>query len=91
MGCEGGPGARREAFAERLFADPAAVRARVRDTLEQCAEAFSDAAWTDVAVRLATDLRLIPSVFGRPHLVAVHAPGWQPVIQYPVAEPAHHR
>ncbi|MEU0438043.1 DUF5937 family protein [Streptomyces sp. NPDC006290] len=21
-----------------------------------------------------------------PHLVAVHAPGWQPVVQYPVAE-----
>ncbi|MFF8866371.1 DUF5937 family protein [Streptomyces sp. NPDC015139] len=126
-----------EAFAERLLADPAAVRARVRDTLEQCASAFFDAAWTGAAVRLATDLRLkndllrrqglaaalasvsgavtlaadgdcivvdklqdkatsahgsgvtfIPSVFGRPHLVAVHAPGWHPVVQYAVAEPA---
>ncbi|GGW59918.1 transcriptional regulator [Streptomyces lucensis JCM 4490] len=129
-------GALQEAFAERLLADPAAVRARVRDTLEQCATAFFDSAWTGVAVRLATDLRLknhllkrqgvgaalasvsgavtlapdgdwivvdklqdkataargggvtfIPSVFGRPHLVAVHAPGWQPVVQYPVIEP----
>ncbi|MEU6002751.1 DUF5937 family protein [Streptomyces sp. NPDC047197] len=129
-------GPRQEAFAERLLADPAAVRARVRHTLEQCAEAFFDAAWADVAERLATDLRLkndllqrqgigsalasvsdavtlapdgdcvivdklqdkstaargigvtfIPSVFGRPHLVAVHSPGWQPVVQYPVAEP----
>ncbi|MFI7121716.1 DUF5937 family protein [Amycolatopsis sp. NPDC049868] len=128
-------GALQEAFAERLLADPAAVRARVRDTLEQCAEAFFDAAWTGVAARLATDLRLksdllkrqgigaalasvsgavtlapdgrcivvdklqdnataargsgvtfVPSVFGRPHLVVVHAPGWQPVVQYPVAE-----
>ncbi|MFG2955203.1 DUF5937 family protein [Streptomyces sp. NPDC048291] len=128
-------GALQEAFAERLLADPAAVRARVRDTLEQCAEAFFDAAWTGVAVQLATDLRLkndllkrqgvgaalasvsgavtlapdgdriivdklqdsaiaahgagvtlLPSVFGRPHLVAVYAPGWQPVLQYPVAE-----
>ncbi|MFD9903770.1 DUF5937 family protein [Streptomyces sp. NPDC059063] len=128
-------GGRQEAFAERLFADPAAVRARVRDTLEQCAEAFFDAAWAGVAVRLATDLRLkndlvqrqgigaalasvsgavtlapdgdcivvdklqdkatsahgtgvtfIPSVYGSPHLVVVHAPGWQPVVQYPVAE-----
>lgn len=126
-----------EAFAERLLADPAAVRARVRDTLAQCAEAFFDAAWTDAAVQLATDLRLkndlrkhqgtaaalasvsgavtltpdgdsiavdklqdnattaqgtgvtfIPSVFGRPHLVVVHARGWQPVVQYPVAEAA---
>ncbi|MFD9390789.1 DUF5937 family protein [Streptomyces sp. NPDC060000] len=129
-------GALQEAFAERLLADPAAVRARVRDTLEQCAEAFFDATWAGVAVRLATDLRLkndllrrqgvgaalasvsdavtlapdgdciivdklqdkattahgtgvtfIPSVFGRPHLVAVHAPGWRPVVQYPVGEP----
>jgi DNA-binding transcriptional ArsR family regulator len=128
-------GALQEAFAERLLADPAAVRARVRDTLQQCAEAFFDAAWTGVAAQLAADLRLkndllrrqgpaaalasvsgavtlapdgtrvlvdklqdnatsarggavtfLPSVFGRPHLVAVHAPGWQPVLQYPVAE-----
>jgi DNA-binding transcriptional ArsR family regulator len=128
-------GALQEAFAERLLADPAAVRARVRDTFEQCAEAFFDTAWTGVAGQLATDLRLkndlvkrkgigaalasvsgavtlapdgnciivdklqdtataaygtgvtfLPSVFGRPHLVAVHAPGWQPVVQYPVAE-----
>ncbi|MFJ1962192.1 DUF5937 family protein [Streptomyces massasporeus] len=129
-------GPRQEAFAERLLADPAGVRARVRDTLEQCTEAFFDAAWAGVVVQIATDLRLkndllrrqgigaalasvsgavtlapdgdvivvdklqdkattadgagvtfIPSVFGRPHLVAVHAPGWQPVVQYPVAEP----
>jgi DNA-binding transcriptional ArsR family regulator len=130
-------GALQEAFAERLLADPAAVRARVRHTLEQCAEAFFDAAWAGAAVQLAADLRLkndllkrqgigaalasvsgavtlapdrdvivvdklqdkaiaahgtgvtcIPSVFGRPHLVVIHAPGWRPVVQYPVAEPS---
>jgi DNA-binding transcriptional ArsR family regulator len=107
----------------------------VRNTLEQCADAFFDAAWANVAVRLATDLRLkndllrrqgtraalasvsdavtlapdgdsivvdklqdnataargtgltfVPSVFGSPHLMVVHAAGWQPVVQYPVAE-----
>ncbi|WP_410660442.1 DUF5937 family protein [Amycolatopsis sp. lyj-112] len=128
-------GALQGAFAERLLADPAAVRAWVRHTLEQCAEAFFDAAWTGIAGQLATDLRLknnllkrhgigaalasisdavtlapdgnriivdklqdnataahgtgvtfLPSVFGRPHLVVIHAPGWQPVVQYPVAE-----
>ncbi|MFE9130676.1 DUF5937 family protein [Streptomyces sp. NPDC007148] len=128
-------GALQEAFAERLLADPAAVRTRVRHTLEECAGAFFDGAWAGVAVQLATDLRLknellrrqgvgaalasvsgavtlapdgdciivdkvqdkataargagvtfIPSVFGRPHLVAVHAPRWHPVVQYPVAE-----
>ncbi len=51
-------GALQEAFAERLLADPAAVRARVRDTLEQCAEAFFDAAWAGVAGQLVADLRV---------------------------------
>ena len=32
-----------------------------------------------------TGLTFIPSVFGSPHLVAVHAPGWQPVVRYPVS------
>ncbi|MFI6480920.1 DUF5937 family protein [Nonomuraea sp. NPDC050663] len=125
-----------EAFAERLLAAPSAVRARVRHTLEQCAGAFFDAAWSGAAAQLATDVRLktdllkrqglgaalasvsgavtlspdgggivvdklqdnataahdgvtfLPSVFGRPHLVVIHAPGWQPVVQYPVAEAA---
>lgn len=27
----------------------------------------------------------VPTVFGHPHLVTVHAPGWPPVVQYPVA------
>jgi DNA-binding transcriptional ArsR family regulator len=129
-------GARQEAFAERLLADPWAVRARVRETLEQCAPAFFDAAWPGAAARIAADLRtktdlrdrhglaaalaavsgavtlapegdhivldklqdtatsangtgvtFVASVFGRPHLVAVCAPGWRPVVQYPVAEP----
>jgi DNA-binding transcriptional ArsR family regulator len=128
-------GAVQEAFAERLLADPAAVRSRVRQTLEQCAEAFFDAAWPALAAQLSTDLRrkadlrerqgldaaltavstavrlepdgtgivldklqdnatsargagvtFLPSVFGHPHLVAVHAAGWQPVVQYPVAD-----
>jgi DNA-binding transcriptional ArsR family regulator len=127
-------GALQEAFAERLLADPQAVRARVRETLEQCAPTFFDAAWPGVAARITADLRVktdlrdrhglgaaltavsgavalapegdgivvdklqdnatsangagvtfIPSVFGSPHLVAVHAPGWRPVVQYPLA------
>ncbi|MFR9723742.1 DUF5937 family protein [Streptomyces sp. MS19] len=130
-------GALQQAFAERLLTDPAAVRARVRRTLEQCADAFFDAAWTGAAARLAADLRLkndllrrqgpaaalasvsraitlapggdhlvidkvqdktasadgtgvtfLPSVFGSPHLVVVHAPGWRPVVQYPVPDEA---
>jgi DNA-binding transcriptional ArsR family regulator len=26
----------------------------------------------------------LPSVFGHPHLLVVHAPAWQPVVQYPI-------
>ncbi|GAA1185569.1 DNA-binding transcriptional ArsR family regulator [Kitasatospora gansuensis] len=131
-------GALQEAFAERLLADPAVVRARVRETLEQCAEAFFEAAWPGIAAQLAQDLRtktelirrhglgaamaavsgaitvsedgrslvldklqdnateagpagvtFLPTVFGHPHLVAVNAPGWQPVVQYPVSQADH--
>ncbi|MFF2660537.1 DUF5937 family protein [Kitasatospora sp. NPDC058032] len=28
----------------------------------------------------------VPTAFGRPHLLVVSAPGWRPVVQYPVAE-----
>ncbi len=35
-----------------------------------------------------TGVTFIPSHFGRPHLVVIHAPGWRPVVQYPVAEPS---
>ena len=129
-------GALQEAFAERLLADPQAVRARVRETIEQCASAFFDAAWPKIAARITADLRVktdlrdrrgldvalaavsgaialapegdrivvdklqdnatsangvgvtfIPTVYGNPHLVAVHAPGWRPVVQYPIANP----
>ena len=129
-------GANQEAFAERLLADPATVRARVRETMEQCAEAFFDPAWPGIAARLAADLRVktdlrdrqglgaalaavsraitlapggdhvvvdtlrdrtmsanglgvvfIPSLFGSPHLTALHCRGFRPVVQYPVAAP----
>jgi DNA-binding transcriptional ArsR family regulator len=129
-------GAIQEAFAERLLADPRAVRARVRETMEQCAEAFFDAAWPGIALRITADLRVktdlrdrhglgaalaavsgaialtpdgnhiivdtlrdrtmsadglglvfIPSVFGGPHLTALHRRGSRPVVQYPIAAP----
>ncbi|MFD9246922.1 DUF5937 family protein [Streptomyces sp. NPDC059556] len=31
-----------------------------------------------------TGVTFLPTAFGWPHLFALHAPGWQPVIQYPV-------
>ncbi|GAA1257681.1 DUF5937 family protein [Kitasatospora nipponensis] len=35
----------------------------------------------------AGGVTFVPTVFGRPHLVVVHARGWRPVLQYPVSEP----
>jgi DNA-binding transcriptional ArsR family regulator len=70
-------GAVQEVFAERLLADPAAVRARVRETLEQCAEAFFDAAWPRLAARVAADVRVKTDLLERkgigPALASVSA------------------
>ncbi|MGC5166707.1 DUF5937 family protein [Luteimicrobium sp. DT211] len=30
-------------------------------------------------------MTFLPTVFGNPHLLVVHAPGWRPVVQYPIA------
>ena len=35
----------------------------------------------------ATGITFLPSVFGDPHLLVVHAPGWAPVVQYPTPTP----
>ncbi|EST27202.1 DUF5937 family protein [Streptomyces niveus] len=32
-------------------------------------------------------LTFLPTAFGWPHLLALYAPGWQPVVQYPVGSP----
>ncbi|GAA4992863.1 DUF5937 family protein [Kitasatospora paranensis] len=133
-------GPRQAAFADRLLADPGAVRALVRRLLEDCEQAFFADAWRRVLPGLAADARrkadllarhglaealaavspavtvaddgrgrrrividklqdnatsateaggitFVPTAFGHPHLVAVHARGWQPVVQYPMAEP----
>jgi DNA-binding transcriptional ArsR family regulator len=128
-------GTLQEAFAERLLADPAGVRKRVREMLEFCADAFFDRLWPRIAAQLAADQRLrtdivqrqgvaaalasisdavalaadgnsilidklmdnatsargagvtlIPSVYGHPHLVTVHTPGWHPLVQYTIAQ-----
>jgi DNA-binding transcriptional ArsR family regulator len=42
----------------------------------------------DATVDAAGGLTFSPTVIGWPHLLVVHAPGWRPVIQYPIAGPA---
>ncbi|MFF3767116.1 DUF5937 family protein [Streptomyces sp. NPDC001922] len=39
----------------------------------------------DAATSTTDGLTFLPTVFGRPHLIVVHAPGWRPVVHYPVA------
>lgn len=125
-------GLRQLRYAERLLADPPQARRRLRELLEDCAEAFFDREWAAMRPVLASDARhksellrrhgveaamsavspsltlddgrllvdklqdaaadargsgitYLPSLFGDPHLLVVFAPGWQPVLQYPVA------
>ncbi|MEU0687959.1 DUF5937 family protein [Streptomyces uncialis] len=40
---------------------------------------------TAVDPAVGPGLVFIPSHFGWPHLLALHAPGWRPVVQYPVS------
>ncbi|WP_445402075.1 DUF5937 family protein [Streptomyces sp. LE64] len=40
---------------------------------------------TAVDPGIGPGLVFVPSHFGWPHLLALHAPGWRPVVQYPVA------
>ncbi|MFC5723737.1 DUF5937 family protein [Streptomyces gamaensis] len=42
---------------------------------------------TAVDPAVGAGLTLVPSSFGWPHLMVLHAPGWRPVIHYPVAAP----
>ncbi|MET8343486.1 DUF5937 family protein [Streptomyces microflavus] len=42
---------------------------------------------TAVDPAVGTGLTLMPSSFGWPHLMVLHAPGWRPVIHYPVRMP----
>ncbi|WP_432093139.1 DUF5937 family protein [Streptomyces sp. bgisy100] len=50
-------GTRQAEFAQRLLADPPAVRAWLRRLFEDCAEAFFDDLWQRVRARLAADAR----------------------------------
>ncbi|MEW1696651.1 DUF5937 family protein [Streptomyces sp. NPDC093249] len=38
------------------------------------------------ASAVGSAVTFLPTAFGWPHLFALHTPGWQPVVQYPVAD-----
>lgn len=48
---------------------------------------LAEARTTAVDPNIGTGLTLLPSSFGWPHLMVLYAPGWRPVIQYPVRLP----
>lgn len=54
-----------------------------RISVDKLTDGATDA--TDPAV--GAGLTLIPTSFGWPHLMVLHAPGWRPVIHYPVHRP----
>jgi DNA-binding transcriptional ArsR family regulator len=58
-------GPRQAAFAERLIAEPGAVRTQVRTLLLDCAEVFFDATWSRMSGRLNAAARQTRDVFTR--------------------------
>ncbi|GAB3644478.1 DUF5937 family protein [Streptomyces sparsus] len=42
---------------------------------------------TAVDPAVGAGVTLVPTAFGWPHLLVLHAPGWRPVIEYPIASP----
>ncbi|MFD9427144.1 MULTISPECIES: DUF5937 family protein [unclassified Streptomyces] len=77
---------RRKGLGEALGAVSAALSLNEdasRISIDKLTEGRTNAA--DPAV--GPGLTLIPSTFGWPHLMVLHAPGWRPVIHYPVHLP----
>ncbi len=54
---------------------------------EQTGRISADKLTEATASAAGTGLTLIPTSFGWPHLTVLHAPGWRPVIVYPVHRP----
>lgn len=77
---------RRKGLAEAVTAVSAALSLNEdasRISVDKLSEGRTNAA--DPAV--GRGLTLIPTSFGWPHLMVLHAPGWRPVIHYPVHRP----
>lgn len=77
---------RRKGLAEAVGAVSAALTVDEeagRITVDKLAEGRTTAVDPDVG----SGLTLVPSTFGWPHLMVLHAPGWRPVLHYPVRMP----
>ncbi|WP_406271610.1 DUF5937 family protein [Streptomyces sp. NBC_00191] len=78
---------RHKGLAEALHAVSPAL-AVDEDLTRISADKLADGRTTAVDPVVGAGLSLIPSSFGWPHLMVLHAPGWRPVIHYPVGSPA---
>ncbi|AVZ74519.1 transcriptional regulator [Streptomyces lunaelactis] len=77
---------RRKGLAEALHAVSPAL-AVDEDRTRISADKLADGRTTAVDPAVGAGLTLVPSSFGWPHLMVLHAPGWRPVIHYPVGSP----
>lgn len=77
---------RRKGLAEALAEVSAAL---TLDTERQriTADKLSDGRTTAVDPAVGPGVTFVPTSFGWPHLMVLHAPGWRPAVHYPVAAP----
>ncbi|MFI1014127.1 DUF5937 family protein [Streptomyces sp. NPDC020965] len=78
---------RRKGLAEALHDVSAAITVdedRSRITVDKLATAGT----TAVDPTVGAGLTLLPSSYGWPHLMVLNAPGWRPVIHYPIGSPS---
>jgi DNA-binding transcriptional ArsR family regulator len=78
---------RHKGLAEALHAVSPAL-AVDEDRTRISADKLAEGRTTAVDPAVGAGLSLVPSSFGWPHLMVLHAPGWRPVIHYPVGSPA---
>ena len=78
---------RRKGLAEALHAVSPAL-AVDEDHARISADKLADGRTTALDPAVGAGLSLVPSSFGWPHLMVLHAPGWRPVIHYPVGSPS---
>ncbi|MFF8844747.1 DUF5937 family protein [Streptomyces sp. NPDC015127] len=77
---------RRKGLAEALHAvSPALTLDEARGRIS--ADKLADGRTTAVDPAVGGGLTFLPSSFGWPHLMVLHAPGWRPVVHYPVGAP----
>lgn len=77
---------RRKGLAETLRAVSPALSLDASGT-RISADKLAEGRTTAVDPAVGSGLTLIPTSFGWPHLLILHAPGWRPVIHYPVGSP----